>query len=270
MDRRLLFLWAIVSFWIACSSAFKVGYGPPFFDKPPPPMPVDKDYDDMREYTPMELEVLKELKEMQKSRSFISDFVLPNCTFKKWNRGRCCLSFKLLERKKKFCLKASIRLKKLTIYMALIMNREPLFEHEIALSQFCAGIPYMKKISACIHFYHLNVRFKPKFFFKTCAQLTIASIFALQFNCIKIENGVVSFDHSVEPEDKGIFVLSFKDGKMVFEFNNPIPPEIMEAIKAFAEVVKQKVVVFVRTVVDTAKKVWDAIKNFFKCWFWSC
>nr|AQM58363.1 venom protein family 2 protein 7 [Pristhesancus plagipennis] len=270
MDGRTFYLWAIISLWVGCSNSFKVGYGPPYFDKEPPPMPVDKDYNDLRDFSPLEIQVIRELKEMQKSRSFISDFKLPTCTFKKWNRGRCCLSFKLLEKKKKFCLKASIRLKKLIIYFALIMNRMPLYEHEIALSEFCAGLPYLKKISACIHFYHLDIRFKPKFKFKTCAQLTIASIFSLQFNCIIIQNGEVKFDHSVEPENPGIFVLSFKDGKMVFEFNNPIPPEIMEAIKNFAEVVKQKVVVFVRGVVDTAKKVWDKIKSFFSCLFWSC
>uniref|UniRef100_A0AB38ZE84 Heteropteran venom family 2 protein 2 n=1 Tax=Ectomocoris sp. TaxID=3104572 RepID=A0AB38ZE84_9HEMI len=272
MDKRLFLLWGIILLWAVTTTnaKFHVGYGPPFFDKKPPPMKIDQDFNDLRGYTKLEKQALKELKEIGKSRSFISDFVLPTCKFKKWNRVRCCLSFKWLGRRKKFCLKTGIRLKKLIIFITLAMNRIPIWEHEIALSRFCAGIPYLKKLEACIHVYHLNIRFKPKFKFKACAQLTIAGIFSLQFNCVIISNGQVTFDHSVEPDDKGIFVLSFKDGKMVFEFNNPIPPELIEAIKEFGKAVKQKIVVFVQGVVDVAKKVWTSIKNWFSCWFRSC
>nr|QHB21472.1 venom protein family 2 protein 1 [Platymeris rhadamanthus] len=229
---------------------------------------MDKDKDDLRDYTPEELQALAELKEIKKSRSFISDIMPPKCNFPEWTQGSCCISFKWMGDRKNFCLSAELLLKELLLRIGLLLNDDVLFQHDIALARFCVGIPYLKKLSACLQIYHLDIDLKvtPKFF-RICAQITVASILELRLNCMTIAGGKVTFDDAIEPEEVGMFTLNFKDGRVVFEFNNPIPPEVMEAIKNFGQVVKQKLVEIGKKIVDTAKKVWNTIKSWFT-WWW--
>ncbi|KAK9510643.1 hypothetical protein O3M35_005381 [Rhynocoris fuscipes] len=228
---------------------------------------LDKDKHDLRDYTPEELQALKELQEIKKSRSFISDVLPPRCDFPSWTEGSCCIGFKWVGDKKTACLTAELLLKQLLLRIGFTWNDDVLFQHDIALAKFCIGIPYLNKISACLQIYHLDIdlTITPKFF-RICAQILIASIFELRLNCMTIEGGKVTFDDAIEPEEVGIFALNFKDGKVVFEFNNPIPPEVMEALKKVGEVIKQAFVEFGRKVVETAKNVWNTIKSWFSWW----
>uniref|UniRef100_A0AB38ZEC1 Heteropteran venom family 2 protein 6 n=1 Tax=Ectomocoris sp. TaxID=3104572 RepID=A0AB38ZEC1_9HEMI len=228
---------------------------------------MDKDRNDLRDYTPEEIKALEELKAIKKSRSFISDIMPPKCEFPSWTEGKCCIRFKWMGDRKNFCLGAELLLKQLILRIALLLNDDELFTHDIALAKFCVGIPYLSKISACLQVYHLDIDLNssPKFF-RICAQIVVASILELRLNCMTIAGGKVTFDAAVEPEEVGMFTLNFKDGRVVFEFNNPIPPEIMEALKNIGNVIKQKLVEFGKKVVETAKKVWNTIKSWF-CWW---
>ncbi|KAK9510640.1 hypothetical protein O3M35_005378 [Rhynocoris fuscipes] len=228
----------------------------------------DKDKNDLRDYTPLELEALKELREIKKSRSFISDVLPPKCEFESWTEASCCINFKWLREKKTACITAELLLKKLLLRIGLLWNDEELFQHDVALAKFCIGVPYLNKITACLQIYHLDIDLTttPKFF-RICAQILMASsTLELRLNCMTITGGKVTFDEAEEPEEVGIFVLNFKDGKAVFEFNNPLPPEVMETLKAVGEVIKKKIVEFGNKVAETAKNVWNTIKSWFSWW----
>nr|AQM58359.1 venom protein family 2 protein 2 [Pristhesancus plagipennis] len=228
---------------------------------------LDKDKYDLRDYTPEELQALKELKEIKKSRSFISEVLPPKCDFPSWTEGSCCISFKWVGAKKVACLTAELLLKQLLLRIGLLWNDDVLFQHDIALAKFCIGVPYLNKINVCLQVYHLDIDLTvtPKFF-RICGQILIASIFELRLNCMTIEGGKVTFDAAVEPEEVGIFALNFKDGRVVFEFNNPIPPEVMKVLKEIGNVIKKTFVDLGKKIVETAKNVWNSIKSWFSWW----